>query len=94
MNLIALVSGNADPGLINGLLLQHFFGVAVDVAGNGDIFLLCHDDGGRCRLALRYQWSEAVGWIYSILPQRRRPRRPYRSGDVKYLPDGSYTINP
>lgn len=94
MNLNVLTSGHADPGLIQDLLNQRFFGVAVDVVGNGDVFLRCHDDDGRCRLALRYWWSEALGWIYSILPQRRRPRRPYRSGDVTYRPDGSYTIAP
>ena len=94
MNLIALIESHASPNRVCEGLLRRFFGVAVDVVGNGDVWLKCFDGAGRCRLALRYWWSERLGWIYSILPQRRQPKRPYQPGGITYLSDGSYAVNP
>lgn len=94
MNLIAMIRGHAAPGRVQDALRQ-LFDVTVDVELTGHVWLKCFDETGRERLAIRYWWSETTArWWYNVLPRRQNPRRPYRVGGIKYLPDGSWAVNP
>lgn len=93
MNLIGILNGNPEPGLVQEILRDVFREVEVESVGDGSIKLHCFDEE-RCRMIVRYFWTEAMGWIYSILPQRNHPRRPYQRGAVQYRPDGSFYFNP